>query len=353
MKWLRWRERKKLLDRELDEEIQADFALEIRQRLEAGATPEEAEFAARRDFGNVAQVKEVTRGMWRYNQLEALAQDLKYAARGMRRTPLFTIAAVLSLSFGIGANTAIFSLLDQVVLQTLPVKHPEQLVLVAMRGKQYGQTSWGADHISYPIYEAFRDRNQVFSGMFCRYPLAVDFAAANRTERVDAELVSGSYFPVLGVGAALGRTLTPDDDRVPGAHPVVMLSYGFWQTRFASDPSLIGRTIGINGRQFTVIGVAQRDFGGVELGYQPELFIPMMMKPEVTPYWDGLDDHTGSWVTAFGRLKPGIGVRQANAAMQPLLRSTLEHEVTEPWFSKYSAYDRLLYLRNVMDIEPA
>lgn len=353
MKWLGWRERKKDLDRELDEEIQADFALEIQQRLEAGATPEEAEFAARRHFGNVTRVKEVTRGMWRFNQLDSLVQDLKYALRGMRRAPLFTIAAILSLAFGIGANTAIFSLLDQVILQELPVKHPEQLVLVAMKGKQYGQTSWGPDRISYPVYEAFRDRNQVFSGMFCRFPVAVDFAAGNHTERIDAELVSGSYFPVLGVGAALGRTLTADDDRVPGAHPVVMLSYGFWQTRFASDPAIIGQAIAIEGHKFTVIGIARRGFDGVELGYQPQLFIPMMMQGQVALYWDGLHNHYDNWVTAFGRLKPGMSARQANAALEPLLHSILKHEVTEPWFGVYSNRDRRLYLQNVMDVQAA
>jgi predicted permease len=352
MKWLYWRERKKDLDQELDEEIQADFALEIQQRLEAGATPEEAEVAARRNFGNVTQVKEVTRSMWRYNQLETLAQDLKYAVRGMRRTPLFTIAAILSLAFGIGANTAIFSLLDQVILQALPVKHPEQLVLVALRGKQYGG-SWGADHISYPVYEAFRDRNQVFSGMFCRYPLAITLVTGNHTERVDTELVSGSYFPVLGVGAALGRTLTPEDDRIPGGHPVAMLSYGFWQTRFASDRAILGKTLAINGHTFTVIGVAARDFDGVELGYQPQLFIPMMMQGQVTPYWDALHVHYDSWITAFGRLKPGMNVKQANTALEPLLRGILEQEITEPWFRNYSESDRRLYLRNVMDVQAA
>lgn len=284
--------------------------------------------------------------------MNSVWNDIRYALRGFRRAPLFTAVAVLSLAFGIGANTAIFSLLDQVLLQSLPVKHPEQLVLVAMRGAQYGG-SWGSDHISYPIYEAFRDRNQVFSGMFCRYPLAVTMVTGNHTERVDAELVSGSYFPVLGVGAALGRTLTPDDDRVPDGHPVAMLSYGFWQTRFASDPTIIGKTIAINGYKFTLIGVARRGFDGVELGYEPHLFIPMMMQGQVTRYWDALRAHYDSWITAFGRLKPGISARRASAAMQPLLRSILEHEISEPWFRNYSGHDRRLYLRNVMDVQPA
>jgi len=340
------------VEADLTDELEDYLAHERQRFIASGLSPEDAHRAALRAFGSPALVREDVRATWNWNWLDSVWKDIRYALRGFRRAALFTAVAVVTLAFGIGANTAIFSLLDQVLLEMLPVKHPEQLVLVAMRGKQYGG-SWGADHISYPIYEAFRDRNRVFSGMFCRYPLAVDFAAADRTMRVDAELVSGSYFPVLGVGAALGRTLTPDDDRIPGGHPVVMLSYGFWHARFASDSSLVGKTIGLNGHQFTVIGIAPRDFGGVELGYQPKLFIPMMMLGEVTRYWDGLHNHYDSWVTAFGRLRPGISARQANAAMEPLLRGILEHEVAEPWFRNYSAYDRRLYLSNAMDIEPA
>jgi hypothetical protein len=206
--------------------------------------------------------------------MTSIWQDVRYAVRGFRRTPLFTAVAVLSLAFGIGANTAIFSLMNQVLLQLLPVKHPEQLVLVAERGTRFG-SSWGDNDISYPMYRDFHDRNQVFSGMFGRYPTGVSLGYGDHTERVLAELVTGSYFPVLGVTAAIGRTLTPDDDRVPGGHPVAMLSYRFWQTRFSSDRSIVGKRIVINGYSMTMIGVAQAGFDGVELGYQPKVFVPI------------------------------------------------------------------------------
>src|SRR5690348_4883590 len=145
--------------------------------------------------------------------------DLRYALRTLRRSPGFVAVAVMTLALGIGANTAIFSLLDQVLLRLLPVKNPQQLVLLTMRGFHYG-SNWGGNAISYPMYKDFSEHNSVFSGMFCRFPYYLSLSFNGRTERVAGELVSGTYFPVLGVGAAVGRTFTPDDDRVPNGHPL-------------------------------------------------------------------------------------------------------------------------------------
>src|ERR1700721_2697068 len=147
--------------------------------------------------------------------------DIHYALRGFKRTPLFTVVAILSLAFGIGANTAVFSLLDQVMLRLLPVKHPEQLVILKERGMHYGSNS-GMNAMSYPMYKDFSEHNGAFTGMFCRFSTEVSLGYGNRTERVQAELVSGTYFPVLGVTAGLGRTFTPDDDRIPNGHPVAI-----------------------------------------------------------------------------------------------------------------------------------
>jgi predicted permease len=280
-----------------------------------------------------------------------LANDIRYALRGFRRTPLFTIVAVLSLAFGIGANAAIFSLLDQVMLRLLPVKDPQRLVLLTMRGRHYG-SNWGMNAISYPMYKDFQDRNEVFSGMFCRFPTESSLGFGNRTERAAAELVSGSYFPVLGVNAALGRVFTPRDDEHPGGHPVVVLSYSFWQTRFASDPAIVGKTLVMNGRNMTVVGVAQPGFDGVELGHTTKLFVPVMMKAQMTPFWDGLKDRRQRWVNAFGRLKPGVTATQAKAALQPFMHSMLEREVKEPAFRNSSAYDRREFLKNIIDVLP-
>src|SRR5579863_594083 len=182
--------------------------------------------------------------------------DIRYALRVFAKNPVFTAVAVLTLALGIGANTAIFTLLDQVLLRLLPVKDPQQLVLLTMRGHHYG-SNWGGNAISHPMFRDFKDRNQVFSGMFCRFSTQVGFVSGGQAETVGAELVSGSYFSVLGVGAALGRTFTPGDDRVPNGHPVVMLSYKFWKQRFGGDPAILGQTLTVNRYGYTVVGVAQ------------------------------------------------------------------------------------------------
>ena len=335
----------------LNDEIQFHLDQQIAENLATGMNPIEARHNAMRTFGNSTILKEETRDTWGWTWLEQMSQDLRYGFRSLRKGPLFTVVAGLTLAFGIGANTAIFSLMDQVLLQLLPVKHPEQLVLVAERGIRFGD-SWGDNDISYPMYRDFRDGNQIFSGMFCRYPTSVSLGYGDRTDRVAAELVSGSYFPVLGVTAVIGRTLTPDDDRVPGGHPVAMLSYSFWQNRFSSDPSIAGRQIVVNGYTFTVVGVSQAGFDGVELGYKSKVFIPMMMQAQMTPRSDRLEARGLSWVTAFGRLKPGVDIAQAKASLQPLMRNILEVEVQEPTLQHYSDHDRAQFLRNSVDLLP-
>jgi predicted permease len=280
-------------------------------------------------------------------------KDLRYALRTFRRAPLFTAIAVLSLGLGIGANTAIFSLIDQILLRLLPVKDPQELVLLTMRGPHYG-SNWGGNAISYPMYKDFKDNNQVFTGMFCRFPIAVSLGYGGKTDRVLSELVSGSYFPLLGVGATMGRTISPDDDRTPGGHPVVVLSYNFWQSRFAGDRSILGKTLVINGRNMTVIGVGQAGFNGVELGQTAQMFIPMMMEKEMTPTQlaGALKDRRQRWVNAFGRLKPGVSATQAKASLQPFMHSMLEMEVKEPAFRHASEHDRQQFLTCWMNVLP-
>jgi predicted permease len=343
--------RRDRLTRQLNDELRFHQDQQIAENIAAGMSSEEARYAALRLFGNVTSLNEETRQTWGWVWLEQIGQDLRYGFRMLRRSPLFTAVAVLTLAFGIGANTAIFSLMDQVLLQLLPVKHPEQLVLVAERGTLFGG-SYGDNDISYPLYRDFRNGNQVFSGMFGRFPTSISLGYGDRTERVDAELVTGSYFPVLGVTAAIGRTLTSDDDRVPGGHPVAMLSYGFWQSRFSSDPAIVGKQIVTNGYAFTVIGVSQAGFDGVELGYKSKVFVPMMMKAQITPRSAGLEDRSVRWVTAFGRLKPGISIARANASLQPLMRSILGVEVQEPTLQHYSNYDRAQFLKSTVELLP-
>jgi len=284
--------------------------------------------------------------------VEMVGRDFGYALRTLRRSRGFAAVAALTLALGIGANTAIFTLLDQVLLRLLPVKNPQQLVLLTMRGKHYGN-NWGGNAISYPMYRDFQDHNEVFSGMFCRFPNPVSMTFGAQSERVAAELVSGTYFDVLGVGTALGRAFTPEDDRVPDGHPLVMLSYDFWRQRFGGDRQIVGKTVLINKHEMTIIGVAQAGFDGVELGYSAKIFIPVMMEKEIIiGPMKMLTDRRSRWVNAFGRLRPGVRETKAKAALQPFMHSMLEMEVKEAAFHNASAYAREQFLKCWIDVLP-
>jgi len=339
---------------QLDEEVRFHLDEQIAEYVAAGMDPQDARHAAMRLFGNRTSLKETTRETWGWVWWEQIVQDVRYGFRSLRKSPLFTTIAILTLALGIGANTAMFSLLDQVVLRLLPVSHPDQLVIVRETGNHFGN-SYGPNTISWPMFEDLRDHNQVFSGMFCRFPATVNIGVTDRSEQISAELVSGQYFSILGVGAALGRTIAPDDDSVPDSAPVAVLSYSFWRSYFGGDPKIIGRTITLNGNAMTVIGIAQPGFDGVELGEPSKVFVPIMMKTEMTPHSDGLKDRRRrlSWVTTYGRLKPGITQQQAELSLQPLLQGILEMESQQPEFARSAtADDRQVFLRNRIKLMP-
>jgi len=284
--------------------------------------------------------------------MRVMVGDIRYAARVLVKNPVFTAVAVLTLALGIGANTAIFTLLDQVLVRLLPVKEPQQLVLLTMRGRHYGN-NWGGNAISYPMYRDFQNHNEVFSGMFCRFPTRVSLAFGERAERVEAELVSGTYFSVLGVAMALGRPFTADEDRVANGAPLVILNYNYWKQRFGGDPAILGKTLTVNKHDMTVIGVAQAGFDGVELGYSPKLFIPVMMQEQVVVVPTSmLTDRRTRWVNVFGRLKPGVTALRAKASLQPFTHSMLENEVREAAFAHASTYDREQFLKCTIDVLP-
>src|SRR5215831_20592429 len=233
--------------------------------------------------------------------MAAIFRDLRYSLRSLRRSPIFLSVAVLSLALGIGANTAIFTLVHQLILQPLPVRDPEQLVMLAGRGNHYGGNN-GPDRLSYPMYQEIRDKNQVFSGMFCTYPSTVSATFQGATELIGVDFVSGNFFPVLGVGAAAGRVFTASDDLIQGGHPLAVLSYGYWRARFGADSDIVGKEIVVNGRALTIIGVSPAGFDGVEPGRAPQLRIPITMKDEL-PRTDfqRLNNNRFRWVEVFGR----------------------------------------------------
>ena len=282
-----------------------------------------------------------------------LLQDLRYAFRTLKKSPLFVSVAVLSLALGIGANTAIFTLINQLILQYLPVRHPEELVLLTARGHHYGSNS-GSNALSYPLYQDFRDKNQVFSGMFCRHGETMSAGFEGRTELASVEMVSGNYFPVLGVGAALGRVFTASDDLMQGGHPLAVLSYGYWQARFGGDRSVVGKKIVVNGYPLTIVGVSQRGFNGVEPGNSPQIRVPITMQDSMPPgqTFIQLTNRRRRFIQVFGRLKPGITLERAKAGLQPLFHQILDMEVRQEAFAKASPYMKQEFLKMWMDVLP-
>ena len=250
--------------------------------------------------------------------------DLRYALRQLRRSPGFAVAAILTLALGIGANTAIFSLLDQALLRSLPVRDPQRLVILEGTGEAWDghSSSHGGDkeaYFSYPMYQDLRDANKAFEGLIATAPADVGMSRKAGSEHGRAELVSGNYFSVLGVQPLLGRLLTQADDDAPGANPVIVLSFDFWNVKLGGDPGVVGETIAVNGRPFQVIGVAARGFRSAIWGETPDLFVPMSMLDTIVPgKGKRLTDHKDKWMNILGRLQPGETRVQAEAAMQPL-----------------------------------
>ena len=260
--------------------------------------------------------------------MHALWRDIRHAVRSLRKAPGFLAVVILTLGLGIGANTAIFSLMDQVLLRPLPVHDPGSLVLLDGPGAFQGRTM-NAMTFSYPMYKDFRDRNEVFSGVLARFPLSMTVVWRGASERANGELVSGNYFEVLGVRPAIGRMLNASDDRIPGAHPVAVLSYGYWQRRFGGDPQLLNQAITVNGHPFTIVGVAARGFTGVQVGQTADVMTPLMMKAQMTPTWDDLDNRRSRWLTVMARLAPGVSRIQAEAAMNVIYRQINEQEIKD------------------------
>jgi predicted permease len=278
--------------------------------------------------------------------------DARYALRSWAKSPGFTLIAVASIGLGIGVTTAIFTLVDQVLLRRLPVKSPDELVQVTFEGSRYG-SNWGdGSELSYPMYTALRDQNQVFSGMFSRFGFEFQVGESVQPERVAGELVSGSYFPVLGVRPALGRLLAEDDDRVPGGHPVAVLSHAFWTSRFGAEPEAVGRSLVVNGRTYAIVGVTEPGFEGIELGRQTQVFVPLSMKAEVTPGWNALDERLRRWIRVFGRLRPGVTPEQARASLEPIFRAQVELDLADREFANAAPIARQRYQENRLTLLP-
>ncbi|MGH9174850.1 MAG: ABC transporter permease [Vicinamibacterales bacterium] len=285
--------------------------------------------------------------------MSTLSQDFRYALRTLARTPGFSFIVILTLGLGIGANTAIFSLMDQVLLRLLPVKNPRQLVQLDGPGPFSGRTM-NERTFSYPMYVDLRDRNDVFAGVVGRFGASATLTQRGQGERVDVELVSGNTFDVLGVSPGLGRAFTPDDDRTPGGHPVVILSHDYWQRRFAGAPAILNQVVTLNSTPMTIVGVAPAGFAGVAATQSPDLFAPLMMKAQITPTWNDLDNRRSRWVNIVGRLKPGLTVEAAKARLDVVYQQINEFELKEvPAFAAGSQTFRDRFRAKKLTLHPA
>jgi len=320
MKLPLWRRQRR--EEELEEEIQSHLQMAIRDRMERGESAEDAELAARREFGNVGLIKETTRGMWGFGALETIWQDLRYGARMLLKQPGFTLAAILTLALGIGANTAIFSVVNSVLLRPPVAAQPEQLLRIFKRHGNF---------FSFPNYRDLAEGTQAFSMLAAHYPGRLNLRQGDSMGRVYGEFVTGNFFPALGVPAALGRTFGTETDDAPGAHPVAVVSHGLWQRRFGGDAGLVGLTIMLNGHRFTVIGIMPEGFRGTwPIGLAPELWTPLM-QPQLRPGADFFGDRNRESVNVFGRLKPGVSPAQAQAEVSLVTKRLAEtYPVLDP-----------------------
>ena len=287
--------------------------------------------------------------------MTSLWPDIRFSLRAIRRSPLFASVAILSLALGIGANTAIFSLMDQLMLRKLPIKNPDQLVMLYQRGAHNGNNMGGRMH-SYPIYQDFQQKAAPFSEVLCRRLGAASVSVENQTERINLEMVSGNFYSMLGVQAAAGRVFNShDDDQVFRGHPAAVLSYDYWDTRFARDPHVVGKKILVNNYPMTIVGVSAAGFAGIDPSESPQIRVPILMEPDMIPEWSWLDpaDRRTRWVQVFARLKPGYTVESARAPLQGLFHQIREYEMTLPAAKDWSAYSRDQFMRGTIHIEKA
>jgi predicted permease len=308
MRWDFWRRKQHNFD--LDDEIAHDLAMDAEERIRSGESPDEAALAARRDFGNVGLLKENIRDTWGWASLERLARDLKYGWRSLRNSPLFATMAVLSLALGIGANASVFSVINAILLQPIPgVQRASELV--SLNEKTSGAA---LPLISYLDYKDFRDHNSVLTGLAGIGFVAASVGQKGNCQRLWGLTVTGNYFDLLGVKPVAGRLLQPEDDKVRGGHPVIVLTYTGWQKHFGGDPNIIGAKVQVNGREFTVLGVTPRGFIGTDLFFAPDVYFSMAMQRELAG--DDLQERRASRnFFAVGRLKPGMSMSRAESSL--------------------------------------
>ncbi len=341
------------LERGLDRELGYHMDRRVRDLMMAGLPEQEAQRQIRLEMGGATQIREEVRDVWLARWLRDFVQDLHFSARCFLRSPSFTVTAVLSLALGIGATTAIYSLVDQVLLHALPVREPNRLVLIDWKGDQAasGFGSWNL--MSYPICRDLQLQERFFEGVLCRAATTVNVSTGADAKPAAAEIVSGSYFSVLGVAPAMGRLVERDDDGTPGASAVVVISYDFWKTQLGGAPDAVGRKVLVNQNPMTVIGVAAETFHGIDVGEVPALWIPASMSAQAIPGFKGQLERRMRWMQILGRLRGDMTPARAEAGLQPWFKAMLDEDTRRPGFPRITATRRERFLASTLEVTPA
>jgi predicted permease len=349
LNWLRLRHLESDLDRELTYHIDRRVA----DLIHSGMPESEARRRVALELGGATQIREEVRDIWLTRWLRDFLYDLRFSARSFLRSPSFTATAVLSLALGIGATTAIYTLVDQAILHSLPVDHPERLVLIDWNGPQLADTFGSFNLMSYPICRDLQQQTRLFDGVFCRAATTINLSTGGDATPTAAELVSGTYFSVLGVRPALGRLLTGDDDQVPESSPVVVLSYDFWKNQLGTAPDIVGRKVLVNRYPMTVVGVAAPTFHGIDVGKIPSLWIPAVMSAQAIPGFETMLDRRTRWMQILGRLKQNVSLAEAQAGLQPWFKAMLDEDTRRPRFPKVGAGQLRRFLASTLELTPA
>jgi predicted permease len=347
-----WLRRSKL-EADFDRELQYHLDRRISDLQRSGIPAAEARRQAVLELGGIPQVKEDVRDIWLTRWTRDFAYDLRFSLRSFYKSPAFTIAAILSLMLGIGATVAIYSLVDQILLHALPVRAPERLVLVDWKGDQVasGFGSWNL--MSYPICRDLDRQTLFFEGVFCRALTPVSLTAFGDAQPANAEVVSGNYFQVLGVGAFAGRVLAAEDDGAPDANPVIVVAYDFWKTRLGGASNVVGSKLFVNSHPMTVIGIAAKTFHGIDVGEVPSLWLPASMSSQAIPGFNDYLSRRMRWMQVLGRLPPGMNPHKAQAGLQPWFQAMLHEDLRRPDFPVVTAKRRRDFLNSTLLLTPA
>jgi len=341
--WLRALFRRDRIEREMSKEMQFHLERETELNVRRGLPFEEARRAARVAFGGVEQMKEASRDARGTARVESMSRDVRYAIRSLRNRPAFTLTVITTLALGIGANAAIFTLVDALLLRPLPVAHPEQLVIVSDPA-EVNDNANGApltDFVSFLLYRDVRARNTVFTDMYASGAPAgaLDVQMGSGTgatiEQPHARYVTGNFFSVLGVPPYAGRTFTAAEDQTPGQDPVAVLTYDYWQRRFSGSSAAIGSVMRVNDVALTIIGVTPRGFDGDIVGQPIDFWLPMMMEPAIQPRQNMVEDRAWSWLVMMGRLKPGVTLEQARQQVSAVEANSIRDNLSGRALSQF------------------